>query len=238
MDKTHVQTTRRPASSSRVPPGGGAAEPRDASSLRADGATTRAAILRAARDRLVEVGYANLNVRDIAREAGVNHALIGYHFRGKQQLVLAVLDEANKQLLERQARMYQGTTSASEQWQQACDFYDEDLRSGFVRLLMELMGASFHDPELRREFVPRLSGWHRLVEAAVVDFIAKSKLELPVSAQAISAWIVWFWTGMEASMMLGIGEKEGHQREALDAVAKLLQRVEGRVKKPAARRRS
>jgi len=238
MDKTHVQTTRRPASSSPVPPGGGAAEPRDASSLRADGATTRAAILRAARDRLVEVGYANLNVRDIAREAGVNHALIGYHFRGKQQLVLAVLDEANKQLLERQARMYQGTTSASEQWQQACDFYDEDLRSGFVRLLMELMGASFHDPELRREFVPRISGWHRLVEAAVVDFIAKSKLELPVSAQAISAWIVWFWTGMEASMMLGIGEKEGHQREALDAVAKLLQRVEGRVKKPAARRRS
>ena len=79
---------------------------------RADGTTTRAAILRAARDRLVEVGYANLNVRDIAREAGVNHALIGYHFHGKQQLVLAVLDEANKQLLERQTRMYQGTPSA------------------------------------------------------------------------------------------------------------------------------
>ena len=231
MDKATVQPARRALRAKLT-------APRGSRGVRADGASTRAAILRAARDRLVEVGYANLNVRDIAREAGVNHALIGYHFRGKQQLVLAVLDEANKQLLERQARMYQGTTSASEQWQQACDFYDEDLRSGFVRLLMELMGASFHDPELRREFVPRISGWHRLVEAAVVDFIAKSKLELPVSAQAISAWIVWFWTGMEASMMLGIGEKEGHQREALDAVAKLLQRVEGRVKKPAARRRS
>ena len=121
--------------------------------------------LRAARDRLVEVGYANLNVRDIAREAGVNHALIGYHFHGKQQLVLAVLDEANRQLLDRQERMYQGTTSASRQWQQACDFYEEDLKSGFVRLLMELMGASFHDLELRREFVPRISQWHRLVRA-------------------------------------------------------------------------
>ena len=174
---------------------------------RADGTTTRAAILRAARDRLVEVGYANLNVRDIAREAGVNHALIGYHFHGKQQLVLAVLDEANKQLLERQTRMYQGTPSAGEQWQQACDFYEQDLKSGFVRLLMELMGASFHDPELRREFVPRLSGWLRLVEAAVAEFIAKSKLELPVSAEAIAAWIVWYWIGMEASMMLGIDEK-------------------------------
>jgi len=28
----------------------------------------------------------------------------------------------------------------------------------------------------------------RLVEAAVVEFIARSKLELPISAQAISAW--------------------------------------------------
>jgi AcrR family transcriptional regulator len=229
MDKPNVQSRRAAAAPDE--------ERNPSPAGRADGTTTRAAILRAARDRLVEVGYANLNVRDIAREAGVNHALIGYHFHGKQQLVLAVLDEANKQLLERQTRMYQGTPSAGEQWQQACDFYEEDLKSGFVRLLMELMGASFHDPELRREFVPRLSGWHRLVEAAVADFIAKSKLELPVSAQAIAAWIVWYWIGMEASMMLGIDEKAGHQREALEAVAMLLRRVEGRVEKPARRRR-
>ncbi|HSC62300.1 MAG TPA: helix-turn-helix domain-containing protein [Caldimonas sp.] len=227
MDKTVVQGRRTATARGEEAPTPG----------RADGASTRASILRAARDRLVEVGYANLNVRDIAREAGVNHALIGYHFHGKQQLVLAVLDEANRQLLDRQARMYQGTQSASEQWQQACDFYEEDLKSGFVRLLMELMGASFHDLELRREFVPRLSHWHRLVEAAVVAFIEREKLELPVSAQAISAGIVWFWTGLEASMMLGISEKDGHQREALAAMAALLRRVEGRAAAPTPRRR-
>src|SRR5678816_4346948 len=109
MDKTPVQSMRPATSASRAEPRGAATGAQGAPAGRVDGATTRAAILRAARDRLVEVGYANLNVRDIAREAGVNHALIGYHFRGKQQLVLAVLDEANKQLLDRQARMYQGT---------------------------------------------------------------------------------------------------------------------------------
>jgi AcrR family transcriptional regulator len=229
MDKPAVQPVarRRPAPRAVAP----------SPAARTDGNATRAAILRAARDRLVEVGYANLNVRDIAREAGVNHALIGYHFRGKQQLVLAVLDEANKELLERQERMYQGTRSASEQWQQACDFYREDLKSGFVRLLMELMGASFHDEQLRREFVPRLSQWHRLVHAAVVAFIERSGLELPVSAEAISAWIVWFWTGMEAGTMLGITEKDGHQREALEAMATLLRRVEAAPKAPARRKR-
>ncbi|MEO8080149.1 MAG: TetR/AcrR family transcriptional regulator [Caldimonas sp.] len=228
MDKPAVQSTSREHSSTPAsrptPPG------------RADGAATRDAILRAARTRLIEVGYANLNVRDIAREAGVNHALIGYHFRGKQQLVLAVLDEANRQLLDRQTSMYHGTDSAGRQWQQACDFYEQDLKSGFVRLLMELMGASFHDPDLRNGFVPRLLAWHGLIESVVVEFLESSGLDLPVSAQAISAWITWFWIGMEASMMLGVNEKQGHQREALEAMTTLLRRIEGRRRPKAARR--
>ena len=233
MDKTVVQT--KSASVSTSASTAAAPAPRAA---RPDGAATRKLILQAARQRLVEHGYANLNVRDIAREAGVNHALIGYHFHGKQQLVLAVLDEANQALIERQTRMYEGVASAGAQWQQACDFYEDDLQSGFVRLLMELMGASFHDETLRREFVPRVLTWHRLIEVAVEEFIADSGLDLPVSAQAITAWIGWFWTGMEASMMLGIGEEQGHQREALAAVAALLRRVEGgRPRKRAAGRK-
>ena len=217
MVNTHVQsspkskTLRAPAGSKRV---------------RADGAATRSSILEATRRRLCEGGYARLNVRDIAADAGVNHALIGYHFGGKQQLVMAVLDEANRKLLERQARMYGDSASATQKWQQACGFYDEDLKSGFVRLMMELMGASFHDEELRRGFVPRMLAWHELVEAAVAEFVAKSGLELPVSNRAIAAWIGWFWTGMEAGMTLGIPEKKGHQREALDAVLTLLRIAE------------
>jgi AcrR family transcriptional regulator len=206
---------------------------------RSDGANTRDLILQAARRRLVESGYANLNVRDIARDAGVNHALIGYHFHGKQQLVLAVLDEANTRLLERQARMYGREATAAQKWEQACDFYEEDLRSGYVKLMMELMGASFHDEALRREFTPRMLAWHRLVEQGVGEFLASSGLRLPVSPRAIASWIGWFWMGMEASMALGIPEEEGHQREALAAMAALLHQVEARTTtaRPAARRR-
>lgn len=206
---------------------------------RSDGASTRGRILQAARRRLVEGGYANLNVRDIARDAGVNHALIGYHFHGKQQLVLAVLDEANTRLLERQARMYEQDATAAQKWEQACAFYEEDLHSGYVKLMMELMGASFHDEALRREFTPRMLAWHRLVEQGVGEFLASSGLQLPVSPRAIASWIGWFWMGMEASMALGIPEEEGHQREALAAMAALLHQVEGRsaVARPAVRRR-
>jgi AcrR family transcriptional regulator len=232
MDKPVVQTRQR-AQALPVPP----AAPR---TPRSDGVNTRELILEAARRRLIEGGYARLNVRDIARDAGVNHALIGYHFHGKQQLVLAVLDDANTKLLERQQRMYDQEAPASRKWRQACDFYEDDLRSGFVKLLMELMGASFHDEELRREFTPRMLAWHQLLEREVEEFVQAAGLALPVSARAISAWIGWFWMGMEASMALGIPEQQGHQREALDAMAALLRHLEPKpapARKGATRRR-
>ena len=215
MDKPNVQTKNKSRETVKR-----------TRSARTDGATTRTLILEATRRRLIEQGYANLNVRDIAADAGVNHALIGYHFRGKQPLVLAVLDEANARLLERQAGMYAQPSKASEKWQQACDFYQEDLDSGFVKLLMELMAGSFHDVALRQEFTPRLLAWQKLIEGAVDDFVGGNALKLPVSARAISSLITWFWIGMEASMALGIPEQEGHQREALAAMALVLRQVE------------
>jgi hypothetical protein len=78
--------------------------------------------------------------------------------------------------------------------------------------------------------VPRLLAWHKVLESAVTGFVESAGLDLPVSPQAITAWIGWFWTGMEASMTLGITEEQGHHREALAAVAMLLRRVEGRTK--------
>lgn len=203
--------------------------------VRSDGGATRERILAAAKRRLIEQGYDGLGVRDIAADAGVNHALIGYHFRGKQQLVLAVLDEANTRLLERQRRMYGSPTSAASKWRQACAFYEEDLASGYVKLLVELMGASFHDEALRREFTPRLLAWKDLIEKAVIEFVDERRLQLPVSPRAIASWITWFWVGMEASMALGIEEKDGAQREALDAMTKLLLQADAN---PAPERRS
>ena len=97
-------------------------------SARTDGASTRTLILEATRRRLVEQGYANLNVRDIAADAGVNHALIGYHFGGKQPLVLAVLDEANARLLERQAGMYAKPSRARD----PCGDREPQLGSGIA----------------------------------------------------------------------------------------------------------
>ena len=47
-------------------------------------------LLRAAADRFAHRGYHGTSVETIARQAGVNKALVSYHFGGKEQLYLAV----------------------------------------------------------------------------------------------------------------------------------------------------
>ena len=61
--------------------------------------TTKAKILDAAYRRLAREGYAALSMREIARDAGVNHALINYHFRSKDQLAKAAFARAAAQFM-------------------------------------------------------------------------------------------------------------------------------------------
>ena len=56
-------------------------------------------ILQAAYRRLAADGYARLNMRDIAAEAEVNHAMIHYYFGSKEDLHRFVLESLFSQLL-------------------------------------------------------------------------------------------------------------------------------------------
>ena len=204
---------------------------------RTDGLNTREAILEATFQRVASDGYSQLNIREIAREAGVNHALINYHFRNKQQLVLEVLDQANQRLLARQQEMYAQPDTVSGKWRKACEFYEEDVRSGFIKLMMELMAASFSDPVLRAGYLPRFLAWRRIVDAATRDAMAEHGIDVPISAQAISTMIGCFWIGMEAEMALGVTEADGHHQQALAAMLSLLELLEKRQRPTTAKRK-
>lgn len=186
---------------------------------------TKARILDAAFKRLAREGYGALSIREIAKDAGVNHALVNYHFKSKEQLVIAVLDEANRHLLARQERLYAGKGSYAEKWAQARRFYENDLASGFVRVLMELYAASMSSPALREEFRPRMNAWFDVVGKAVAEAFEHYGLDLPVSPEIVSCWICNFWMGTELAMLAGTGDRRTHVA-ALKAVEDLLRGLE------------
>lgn len=198
---------------------------------------TKARILDAAFRRLAAEGYAALSVREIARDAGVNHALINYHFRTKDQLVIAVLDEANRQLLARQREMYAGDEGYAEKWARACEFYRDDLASGFVRVQAELWAASLSNAALREKFTPRILAWKQVVAEAVAGAVSTLagcgvRLPPPYTVEVIATWISDFWLGMEFVDLLGAGAQGGH-KPALDAMGALLEGLDARVREAA-----
>jgi AcrR family transcriptional regulator len=203
---------------------------------------TKAKILEAAFQRLAREGYAALSVREIARDAGVNHALINYHFRSKDQLVIEVLDAANRQLLARQQGMYAQPGSFAEKWARARAFYQSDLASGFVRMQSELWAASLSNPGLREKFLPRVLAWRQVVLQAVREALGTLeaqgvKLPAPFSAEVIACWISEFWLGMEFVDLIGGREQQAEHRTALDAIQKVLEQLDERVQKRPARKR-
>ena len=196
----------------------------------------KAKILDAAFRRLAKEGYAALSMREIARDAGVNHALINYHYRSKDQLVISVLDEANRQLLERQKRMYRAPGGFAEKWAEARRFYEADFASGFVRVQAELWAASFSNSGLREKFLPRILAWKKVVLEGVREALATLEacgVELPpfLTAEVIAWWISEFWLGMEFADLLGAKEDRNQHRAALDAMQRLLERLDARAEK-------
>jgi len=192
---------------------------------------TRGRILESAFQCLAAHGYASLNVRDIAKDAGVNHALISYYFGGKDRLVIAVLDEANRQLLERQQRLYGAPGGFADKWARARRFYESDLASGFVRVQAELWAASLSNADLREQFLPRIQAWKQLVLDGVREAMQAYQLDLPpaFSAEAIATLLSEFWLGMEFSQLIGASGETARHDATLDAIEALLRTLDAQV---------
>ena len=192
---------------------------------------TRQRILDAAFNCLVVQGYASLSVRDIAKDAGVNHALISYYFGGKDRLVIAVLDQANRRLLDRQRQLHDTPVGFAEKWAIARRFYESDLASGFVRVQAELWAASLSNVELREQFLPRIQAWKQLVLDGVREALQAYQVDLPpaFSAEAIATLLSEFWLGMEFSQLIGASGETARHDATLDAIEALLRMLDARI---------
>jgi len=63
-----------------------------------DSEATKEALLRAGTELFAQHGFDGVRVEAIARKAGVNKALISYHFGGKRKLYLAILGSTFKEV--------------------------------------------------------------------------------------------------------------------------------------------
>ncbi len=190
------------------------------------GAATRTKILVAARETLLESGTGGTSTRSVAQRARVPLSLVHYHYGSKNQLLAAVLEHENDLLLARQHDLYNAPGPLADKWRTACAFLDEDIRSGYVRVLWELWSAGLADETLAARWRAAMAGWRNLLESVCAAWADEVPITLPLSPRAIATLISNLFQGIEVELLAGVTEGEATHREVLDAIGLLIQHAE------------
>jgi AcrR family transcriptional regulator len=189
---------------------------------------TRMLIIAAARRRLLADGYAGLSTRKVAEEAGVPLSQLHYHFGSKGGLILALFEQDNHQRLERQTRMYAGDEPLWKRYEHACDFLEDDLDSGYVRVLQEMIAVGWSNPEIRDAVRELLSPWFALLTEVARETERRHGPLGPFTAAELATLVGTAFVGAEALLLLGFDRQVVPIRSALRRVGVLIRELEER----------
>jgi AcrR family transcriptional regulator len=187
---------------------------------------TGALILDAARSRLLADGYAGLSTRKVAEEAGVPVSQLNYHFGSKQGLILALFEEENQRRLARQTRMYGEDAPLWQRYEQACDYLEDDLGSGYVRVLQELIAAGWSNAELGAAVRDLLGGWVALLAEVAREAERRHGPLGPFTAEELGTLVASAFFGSESLLLLGFDREVLPIRSALRRVGALIRQLE------------
>lgn len=190
------------------------------------GLDTRTRLLKAARTCLLDQGFARLSTRRVADEAGVPLSQIHYHFRGKQGLVLALLAHEDRELIGRQQQMYGQDVPLWKRYEEACDFLEDDLASGYVRVLQEMIAAGWSDGLVAREVLALLQRWLDLLTELFGEAEQKIGSLGPFTPRELGTLVGLSFLGGEQILLLNDPRWGRDVRAALRRVGDLLRDLE------------
>src|SRR5712692_8009369 len=140
-------------------------------------ATTKERIVIAALETLKEEGFAGTSARAIARRGRFNQALIFYHFGTLNDLLLAALDETSDRRMRAYTKAVEGVKTLPNLFQVAAEIYREDLESGHIKVMAEMIAAASSTPELGPAISTRIEPWVRFTQEAVERVVEGSPLQ-------------------------------------------------------------
>jgi AcrR family transcriptional regulator len=187
---------------------------------------TSTMILEAARRRLLADGHRGLSTRKVAEAADVPLSQLHYYFGSKQGLLLALLEEENRRRIDRQTRMYASDRPLWERYEQACDFLEDDLESGFVRVLQEMVAEGWANAQIADAVRSLLNRWFDVLTDVAVEAETRFGPLGPFTAREVATLIGNAFIGSEALILLGFDRDLLPIRAALRRIGVLIRNME------------
>jgi AcrR family transcriptional regulator len=162
-----------------------------------DASGTKDRMVEAAVGTLKQEGFAGASARAIGRRGGFNPTLIFYHFGSVNDLLLAALDRTSEQRMERYREAVGEVDALPALLQAAGEIYREDLDSGHITVLAEMIAGAAAVPELGPEITARMDPWIRFTEEAIARALQDSPLADIIPVRDAAFAIVSLYLGIE-----------------------------------------
>ena len=150
---------------------------------------TRRELVAAAASVFARRGFHGASLEEIAREAGYSTGAIYWHFKGKDDLFLAVFEDYAMRRAAEYAAIRERAEGDLAQRERA--FADDwmrrvDAEPEFVVLVLEFAAHAWRNPPLREQLAQRMG----IVRSALGGFLAEDArehgLELPLAAEEVA----------------------------------------------------
>ena len=165
--------------------------------------TTQDKLIAAALEVLRTKGFAGTSARTIAGLAGVNPGLIFYHYGTLDDLLLAAMQHSSEARLQRYGAAAEQVSSLTELIALLRDIYREDVASGHVRVVSEMVAGSVSRPELAEQVMAQMEPWVELAEGCVERALEGSPLLALAAPRDLAMAAVTFYLG--ANLMSHMG---------------------------------
>ena len=171
---------------------------------------TEEALLEAAEQLLVDVGYARITTRRLGEAAGVNHGLVHYYFGSNESLLVRALERFTERLIERQRDLYTADEPFVDKWRTAMRYLvSED--ATYEKIWLELQALGWNDPNVRDRLAAVNAEWRAVLTKAFEE--PHRELGIPMPLEALVSLVMTFNLGLIVERLGGV--EAGHA-ELLD----------------------
>jgi AcrR family transcriptional regulator len=160
-------------------------------------AEVRRRLVEATIEELKASGYAGTSARAIATRAEVSQALVFYHFRSIDELLLAALDETSDRRMRAYRDAMEAIRTIQDLFEVASRIYREDLADGHLKVLAELIAASSSNQALASRVSERLDPWIDLTAATLEQVFGPSPILGTADTRQLATGVVGLYLGLE-----------------------------------------
>jgi AcrR family transcriptional regulator len=170
-------------------------------------ATTRQALIDSTIVTLREDGFSGASARAISDRAGLNQGLVFYHFGSVVNLLLAALDAVSDARMQKYSGAIAQVASPSEIMNVATQIFQDDLDTGYVTVLVEMIAGASSTPGLGAEVAIRIGPWFTFAKDALDKTFGDSPIAALLPSGDVAYSVVALYLGLEMLTHLN-GDRE------------------------------